>query len=116
MENQFSVFKFFKGERKNPFNKTKEPTAFFFWFYEATFNQQFMQWEPYQWHDFFSGCGLEKEFVKIISEDDIPRIRLVKKKTLFDLWLEYLFTFKLCPEFGGKENKFKEDYFSYPAG
>jgi len=111
MSNDVSMYKFYKGELKSPFDQVKQSTAHFFWFYESIFEMDFAKNESSDWFNFFDEHDLGDRFMKILSDEDHDRPTEAKKKQIFELWLDYLFTFKLYPEYGGK-NKYKETYFS----
>jgi hypothetical protein len=49
--------------------------------------------------------------MKLLSEEDYERPTEAKKKPVFDLWIDYLFNFKLYPEYGG-ENTTKTLYYN----
>ena len=54
---------------------------------------------------------MEKQFMALLTEKDHDYISEKIKKPVFELWLVYLFKFKLYPEYGG-ENKDKKVYYS----
>jgi hypothetical protein len=87
------MYRYFKGETDNPFNKEKQEKEHFFWFYESVFESNFTERESSDWNAFFSTYGLEKGFMKLLSNSDYEK--LSDKKGVFDLWKEYLFREKL---------------------
>lgn len=109
-KNDFNMFQFFKGEKRNPFDET-ENRARFWWEYELVFEDMWIKNESSAWFVFFDEHSLGNEFMKILDGKDYERPGPNKKKPTFDLWLEYLFKYKLYPEYGGKENAYKNDYF-----
>ncbi len=111
MPDSLNMYKYFKGEKENPFDKETQNTAYNFWWYESIFEGLFAEKESSDWFAFFSDYGIGKEFMQILSEHDYQRPGLDKKKQVFELWLEYLFEYKLYAEYGGP-NWYKEQYYS----
>lgn len=107
----YSMYKYFKGEKENPFDKISQNTQYMFWFYESVFENDFSKRESSEWFDFFDNYGMGEEFMKILSESDYIRPTVEKKKQIFELWLEYLFSNKLYGEYGGN-NRYKDAYYS----
>ena len=89
----YSMYRFFKGENENPFNKEKQEKAHFFWFYESIFESNFAENENSDWYNFFSMYGLQERFMKLLMANDYNRPS--DKKGVFELWKEYLFKEKL---------------------
>lgn len=104
------MFKFFKGEKQNPFNKNKQPKEHMYWFYESIFERDFSTRDSVEWHSFFDDYGMGKAFMNILSDEDYSKPKDNKKKQIFALWLEYLFSYKLYGEYGS-ENIDKTTYF-----
>ena len=111
MSKDYSMYRFYKGEKENPFNQDKENSAYMFWFYESVFDLSFTNNESSDWYAFFGESPLGHKFMKLLSEEDYNRPTEKKKKQVFELWLDYLFTEKLYPEYGG-ENTYKVLYHS----
>lgn len=107
----FSMYRYYKGEDKNPFNKESQSIQHMFWVYECAFDSDFSQKESSDWHRFFDDHDLGSDFMNLLSDADYERPQANKKKQVFELWLNYLFTFKLYPEFGG-ENTDRKLYYS----
>jgi len=110
----YSMYRYYKGEKENPFNKENQNTSFMFWFYEKHFDDEFAKNESSDWHAFFGGNNSEtsKAFMKLLSEDDYARPAEKKKEAIFQLWLEkYLFVEKLYGEYGS-ENWYKKKYYA----
>jgi hypothetical protein len=107
----FSMFRYFKGEKQNPFDHENQNAAHMFWFYESVFEEQFNSNESSEWYSFFNSHDLGGNFMKLITEEDYERPTEIKKKPVFDLWIDYLFNFKLYPEYGG-ENTTKTLYYN----
>ncbi|SFK99925.1 hypothetical protein SAMN05216357_11084 [Porphyromonadaceae bacterium KH3CP3RA] len=106
----YSMYKYFKGEKENPFDKEKQNAEYMFWLYEASFEKDFSGWGSHDWYYFFDGYGMGDAFMKLLRDPaDYDRPSKDKKKQIFDLWLEYLFTHKLYAEYGG-ENWHKKEY------
>lgn len=105
------MFRYYKGEAENPFDSKEQNAAHMFWFYESIFEGDFQQFESSDWFSFFSGHGLGKSFMELISEEDYERPTAGKKKQVFELWLIYFFKYKLYPEYGG-ENWYKTSYYT----
>ena len=87
----YSMYKFFKGEKKSPFESGS--IADHFWFYESVFDSNFNKMESSDWYDFFDNYNLSKKFMKLLTPDDYNKPS--DKKGVFDLWLKYLFDNKL---------------------
>ena len=115
--NYFSMYKFFKGEKENPFDATKQGTAHFFWFYESVFDRDFTNNDSSDWYAFFGGenSTTAPKFMKLLSEEDYKHPTEKKKAAIFDIWLNsYLFVDKLYGEYGS-ENEYKKMYYSITA-
>lgn len=110
MEN-YSMYRFYKGEKNNPFDSETDGLSAKFWYYESVFETSFFKKDTSDLYSFFNDLGMGKEFMALLSEEDHDNISEKTKKPVFELWLEYLFEFKMYPEFGG-ENKEKKAYFS----
>jgi hypothetical protein len=107
----YSMYRFFKGEKENPFDKDKQNSQHMFWFYESIFDRDFTDNDSSDWHDFFGG-SLAKDFINLLSTEDYERPTEKKKAAIFKLWLEgYLFAEKLYGEYGG-ENWYREAYYA----
>jgi hypothetical protein len=52
------------------------------------------------------------KFISLLSESDKDFVSEKTKEPVFKLWLQYLFEFKVYPEYGG-ENKTEYLYYSY---
>ncbi len=112
LESDFTMYKYFKGEANNPFDNEKQNTVYNFWWYESVFEDEFKKKESFEWYAFFSDYGMSDKFMEILSEQDHERPGIDKKKQVFELWLEYLFEYKLYPEYGG-ENWYKTQYYAH---
>lgn len=110
-----SMFRYYKGESENPFSLEKQNAACMFWFYESIFQQDFDKWESSDWFSFLGPDDRGKRFMKLLTDDDYERPTERIKKPLFEIWLEYLFTEKLYPEYGGKVNDYKIMYYAGSA-
>lgn len=110
MEN-YKIYRFFKGEKKNPFNQENNGASAILWIAEETFENIFFKKETYELNSFFKDHDMQDYFMKLLTEDDHDKLSEKIKKPVFELWLEYLFKFKYYGEYGG-ENKLKEIYFS----
>jgi hypothetical protein len=109
MDISYSIYKLYRGEKENPFDQVKRNTEHMFWFFESTFAMEFAKNDSSDWFNFFDEHDLGDRFMKILEEKDHDRPGEDKKKQIFELWLDYLFTFKLYPEYGGK-NEFQTAY------
>jgi hypothetical protein len=105
------MYRYFKGEKENPFDKEKQNNEYMFWFYESTFERDYSGLDSSEWFDFFNNYGMGDAFMKILSEADYDKPTNEEKKQIFDLWLKYLFSEKLYAEYGG-DNWYKEAYFA----
>jgi hypothetical protein len=110
MEN-YSMYRFFKGEKSNPFDSSVDSLSSRFWQCEYIFETSDIKKETYELHSFFKDHGMEKQFMALITEKDHDYISEKSKKPVFELWLKYLFEFKIYPEYGG-ENEEKKIYYS----
>jgi len=110
----YSMFRFYKGEKENLFDQVKENTAHMFWFYESVFDRDFTKNESSDWYAFFGDHRLGKLLMGILSEEDHDRPTEKKKKQVFELWLQYLFTEKLYSEYSS-ENWYKTAYYNTTA-
>ncbi|MDR2425260.1 MAG: hypothetical protein LBD59_11165 [Prevotellaceae bacterium] len=112
----YSMYRFFKGESENPFDKERQNTAFMFWFYENHFEDDFSEKESSDWYAFFgSNSKIGKKFMELLSTEDYERPTENKKAAIFDIWLnEYLFVEKLYGEYGS-ENWYKKEYYATSA-
>jgi len=109
--NDYSMFRYYKGEKENPFDKESQNSAHMFWLYESVFERDFIGRESSDWFAFFEGYGMGGDFMKILSDADYERPTDKVKKHVFDLWLKYLFAEKLYAEYGG-DNWYRDEYFS----
>lgn len=107
----YSMYRFFKGEKKNPFDTENDGASAILWNAEKTFDSSFFTWETSDLFAFFKNHEMGDEFMKLLSEDDHDYLTGKSKKPVFELWLEYLFKYKYYGEYGG-ENKLKKIYFS----
>jgi hypothetical protein len=105
------MYKYYKGEKESPFDAVTQNSAHMFWFYESVFERRYTENDSSDWHAFFGLFGKEKDFMKLLSEEDYNRPTESKKASIFELWLQYLFAEKLYAEYGG-ENWYKEQYYS----
>lgn len=95
----YSMYRYYKGEDNSPFDKEKQNTEYMFWLYEASFEKDFSERDSSDWHSFFDGFGMGDAFMNILSNADYEKPTGEKKKQIFDLWLEYLFSVKLYGEY-----------------
>lgn len=114
MSKDFSMFRFYKGEKENPYSNETQNTEHMFWFYESIFARDFAEKDSSEWYKFFGDIGMGDKFMAILTEADYNKPLEDKKKQVFELWLEYLFTYKLYPEYGG-ENTLKDLYYKSTA-
>jgi hypothetical protein len=110
MEN-YSMYRFFKGEKSNPFDNKTESDRAKFWNCESTFEKDFKTKNTSDWYAFFKDHGMQTFFIDLLTENDHENLTDKTKKPVFEIWLIYLFQFKLYPEYGG-ENKEKKIYYS----
>lgn len=97
MESNYKIYKFYKGEKENPFEEGT--TGRLFWPYESAFEADWRDNDPSDWYAFFETFGLGKRFLNeaVPEAKDTDSIKLDKKK-LFSFWLDtYLFKQKLSP-------------------
>lgn len=115
MVQDYNMLKYFKGEAENPFDHDRQNAAHMFWFYESVFQDQFASNESSDWYAFFGHNERGNRFMKLLSDEDYERPTEGIKKQIFEIWLDYLFTEKLYPEWGAKINFYKELYYSSTA-
>jgi len=108
---KYKMYRFYKGEKTNPFDSSVDSPSSIFWNAEQTFDSSYFNRETYKLHAFFDDHDMSDRFMKLLSEDDNDYLTEKSKKPVFELWLEYLFKFKYYGEYGG-ENKLKKIYFS----
>jgi hypothetical protein len=107
----FSMYRYFKGEKESPFDKEKQNNEYMFWFYESIFERDYSGWDSSEWFNFFNNYGMGDAFMKILSEADYDKPTNEEKKQIFELWLKYLFSEKLYGEYGG-DNWYKDAYYA----
>ena len=107
----YSIYRFYKGEESNPFDTENEGASAILWNAENIFNSSFFKRETSDLFSFFKDHEMGGRFMKLLSEDDHDYLTEKSKKPVFELWLEYLFKYKYYAEYGG-ENKLKKIYFS----
>lgn len=97
-------------KRKTPLTRINRTHSINFGFMNQCFNDLFEKYESSDWFSFFDMHGsMGSDFMKLLSDPDYVRPTEEKKKPIFELWLTYLFKYKLYPEFGG-ENTYKKLY------
>jgi hypothetical protein len=107
----YSMYRFYKGEKDNPFDSSIDSASSILWNCESVFETSFFKDDTSDLYSFFKDHDMGKEFMALLSEDDHDNISEKSKKPVFELWLEYLFEYKIYGEFRGK-NTLKEIYFS----
>lgn len=100
-----SIYKYFKGENTNPFDKTRQNTQHMFWFYESCFERDFLSgdfssetWIP-------GGVSDRPEWEKVLAG------KPVDKEELFKLWLFYLLMDRLVDKYESEPNTFLRLYY-----
>lgn len=89
----YSIYKFYKGEKTNPFKVGSINN--YFWFYESAFEDFFNGSSSSDMYAFFKSNGLGNEFLELTKNLDNTEDKVTDKRSVFKLWLEYLFTEKL---------------------
>jgi len=107
----YTMYRFYKGGKNNPFNSETDGLSAKFWYYEYVFDSSFFKEETSELYSFFKDHDMGNEFMALLSEADHDNISEKTKKAVFELWLKYLFEYKLYPEYGG-ENKLEKLYYS----
>jgi len=105
------MYRFYKGEKTNPFDNINDSFSARFWNAEETFETSFFTWETFKLHAFFDDHGMSDRFMKFVTEKDKEYLTENSKKPVFELWLEYLFKYKYYGEYGS-ENIQEKKYFS----
>ena len=101
------MYRFYKGEKNNPFNSETDWLSAKFWYYEYVFDSSFFKDDTSDLYSFFKNHDMGKEFMALPSEEDHDNISEKSKKPVFELWHKYLFEYKPYPEYGG-ENKLEK--------
>lgn len=107
----YDIYKFFKGEKENPFDNVEQNAQSMYWFYESKFEEYFDEFETSDWLDFFDNYGLRKDFMDALAINDYRKPSDDSKGKVFNVWLKYLFSNKLYGEYGS-ENEYKKKYFA----
>lgn len=103
-KSNFDMYKYFKGEKENPFEIEKQNTQFVFWGYEKIFDEKFSagnfdveQWIPPYASDI-------KEWKAVLSQ------KRVDKEELFKLWLYNLLMNVLPDKYMAESDHFLKMY------
>jgi hypothetical protein len=107
----YTMYRFFKGEKTNPFDNENDSFSARFWNAEKTFDSSFFTWETFRLYTFFEDHDMGDGFMKLISENDRDSLTEESKKPVFECWLKYLFKYKYYAEYGG-ENRQEKAYFA----
>jgi hypothetical protein len=107
----YTMYRFYKGEKNNPFDNETDSVSAKFWYYEYVFDTSFFKDETSDLYSFFKDHGMSDKFMALLSENDHDHLSEKSKKPVFKLWLEYLFEYKVYGEYGG-ENVDKKVYYS----
>jgi hypothetical protein len=77
----YNMYKFFRGEEKNPFDRDKQNAEFMFWGYEKSFEELFSKgdFNPDSWIPPYSSDI--KEWRAVLSQEPVD------KEELFKLWI-----------------------------
>jgi hypothetical protein len=107
----YTMYRFFKGEKTNPFDNENDTLSARFWQAEYVFDSSYFKKETSDLYAFFDGHDMGDVFMKMIKKEDKEYLTEKLKKPVFELWLKYLFKYKYYAEYGG-ENKQEKIYFS----
>lgn len=80
----FSMFKFFRGEKKNPFDHDRQNAASNYWNYESIFEEKFNA------GDFSAAAWIPPNPADLKEWDKVLASNPIDKAELFKLWLFYL--------------------------
>lgn len=93
MNNDYSMFRYYKGETKNPFEEGKGD-AYLWWDYEKKFEDDYIKNDASDWNAFFD-YEYNPKYWNILNgetSDEKPN----NKRALFSLWLDMLIVEHLC--------------------
>ena len=100
MSKDYSMYRFYKGEKENPFDQVKQNAQYQFWGYEELFAMRFnegdfssLKWIPPNAFD-------TKEWETILAS------KPVNKEELLKLWLFNLIMVHLPEKYESKDDKF----------
>lgn len=105
MNKDFSMFRYFKGEEKNPYSEDSQNAQYYFWGFEKGFEDKFNSgnfdinlWAPYQTPDI-------KEWETALSGNQID------KSELFKIWLFNLLMVYLREKYQSENDKWLRLYY-----
>lgn len=85
----YSVYKCYKGEVENPFEMDKNELRCKFWWIESIFEKDFYQnYSKTQWDEFFKYGPYLKNFRNLLDNHKLLPHNLQTKKQLLELWLK----------------------------
>jgi hypothetical protein len=64
----YSMYRFFKGEKTNPFDNGNDSFSARFWNAEKTLETSFFTWETHKLHSFFDDHEMGDVFMKMIKK------------------------------------------------
>jgi len=97
------MYRYYKGEENNPFNRDKQTTQHGFWDYEKIFEEKFNEgnFNIDAWH---FNISAEKEWKDVLSKKPID------KDELFKLWLFELLMVHLPDKYESEDKRFLNLY------
>ncbi len=99
------MYRYYNGEKDNPFDKERQNAAFNFWGYEQLFE-----------NDFNEGDFSELKWIPTNAPDtnewhNVLLAKPINKEELFRLWLHNLLMVHLPEKYQSEEDKFLRLYF-----
>ena len=108
--NDFTMFIYFKGESKNPFNRNKQTVQYGFWEYEKMFESGFNN-GIYKLDNLNLVCSNKQdlpEWKKVLSMETLD------KKKIFELWVFNLLMNHLPDKHESESDHYLKLYFENP--
>lgn len=102
------LYRYFKGEKQNPFDREKQNASFMFWGYEQWFEEMFNQgdFSLNTWLPASSDEQQRKEWSEALSRKPID------KEELFKLWLFELLMNRLPDKYESESDHFNKLYWA----
>lgn len=106
MKKDYSIYKYYKGEKLNPFNIENENSAYMFWGYELFFEELYNNGNYKKGSFNHIAFGQEQEFNNVI------KFNPASKEELFKLWLYHLLSDYLPSKGGYSYEALRDLYFN----
>lgn len=105
MPDSFSMYKYFKGEKENPFDNVTQNAAHMFWFYEQLFEDKFSK------GDFSEDAWIIPDHDNPNEWKEVLSSKSVNKEDLFKLWLFHLLMVRLPDRYLSEHDEFLHLYY-----